>query len=643
MSAGVVDSTHEGKTVRSEDFDISLMIYFLQTLANIKVSDLYPIPTDTSTSAMLSRIKYIRNETTQNLYGKLTEEQFNQYWDDIGQAILKLASTYTFAIENDQEDIRLIGRLLSISPININNRQLCTFIDVSEKYPAMILEQFISEYCMLKQVTRHDILREEKHRLYHKRLKTVSCCQCTTEFPIYSYSKCIPEKHWEALYQVTELTNSYNCKCECTPCIECFVPKRMITFDIFVAMTLILHIPNILKYFVSQLCVTGFNTFLMNNKHTIYHCMKKNMCCECNNDSTGKVLINVAEWNTLYIKEDAVYCKTGSEYCCCQYAVRNLIKYSDVDDTLLSKIFNVAGPLRVLNKVGQDTFFYFLNWTDDDQPLQKVLIELLNIIENKQLVRLIRSSILSKSNETITNQFDARKWISKHLKQQQAATDHQCQILVRDEDGLKVKSIDIPEDFPLPDVTKKFNDITPEENNFLLVFYWLTNMVYPVLKKVFDTKCPDSVLHKIWIEFSQANTKTPAKNYSDDDNRKKKRIYLTESQKQQLFPAYGKASRNINLKLMIHILKHISKEEAHTDDAHQLEAVENIRREIVQSSTGVLNKTRFLDIMNSFQKALSHFGGKLYVEKILQLCHIKRILVCHMSTYLEINFNLENT
>lgn len=75
----------KGKTVRSEDFDISLMIYFLQTLANIKVSDLYPIPTDTSTSAMLSRIKYIRNETTQNLYGKLTEEQFNQYWDDIGQ------------------------------------------------------------------------------------------------------------------------------------------------------------------------------------------------------------------------------------------------------------------------------------------------------------------------------------------------------------------------------------------------------------------------------------------------------------------------------------------------------------------------------------------------------------------------------
>lgn len=71
---------------------------------------------------------------------------------------------------------------------------------------------------------------------------------------------------------------------------------------------------------------------------------------------------------------------------------------------------------------------------------------------------------------------------------------------------------------------------------------------------------------------------------------------------QMTFLSLGKASRNINLELMIHILKHISTEEAQADDVHQLEAVENIRREMVQSSTGVLNKTRFLDIMNSLQK-----------------------------------------
>lgn len=71
---------------------------------------------------------------------------------------------------------------------------------------------------------------------------------------------------------------------------------------------------------------------------------------------------------------------------------------------------------------------------------------------------------------------------------------------------------------------------------------------------------------------------------------------------QRKFLYLGKASRNINLQLMIHILKQISKEEEQTDDALQLEAVENIRREISQSSTGVLNETRFLDILKSLQK-----------------------------------------
>lgn len=79
------NNCYSGKTVRSEDFDLRLMIVLLNTLANIKVCDSYPLPTDTSTGAMLSRIKYIRNETTQNVNGKLTEDQFNQYWDDIRQ------------------------------------------------------------------------------------------------------------------------------------------------------------------------------------------------------------------------------------------------------------------------------------------------------------------------------------------------------------------------------------------------------------------------------------------------------------------------------------------------------------------------------------------------------------------------------
>lgn len=609
------------KMVKSENFDIRLMIYLLHTLANIKVCDLYPLPTDTSTSAMLSRINNIRNETTQNVNWKLTEDQFNQYWNDIRQAVLKLASPHTFAINNDQEEIRLIGRLLSFNPISINNKQLCTFIDISEGYPAIILQKFISEYCILNKTTLDNILREEKHQLYHKRFKTVSCCQCTTKFP-----KCISEEHWEALYEITKVGNSHDCQSQLKECSESFVPKRIMTFDRFVAETLILHIPNILNYFISRICVMGFENFLKQNMHTINHFMENKMCCTCDKVPTGNILINEKEWNALFMKEDNIYCKSASDYCFCQFSVRSSIEFSHVDDTLLSKIFNVAGPFGVLYKIGQNTFSYFLNWTVDDQPLHRALIELLNIIEDKQFCRNMVSSISPQSFKTIADQFDAWKWMSKHLQIQRATTGNQHQIFVRDKDGLKVKSVQIPKDFPLPDIATKFDDLSPEENNFLLVFYGLKNMVYPVIKEAFNTKCPDPVLHEICMEIYRTNKQPPAKTYDDDDKSRKKRIYLTQLQKQQLFSANWTERRNIDLKLMIHILKQRPKEEDKADDAHQLEVVDNIRREIVQSSSGVLNETRFHDIMDCLQIAIMHFGGGLYAEKISHLRNVKRIL-----------------
>ncbi|CAC5416347.1 unnamed protein product [Mytilus coruscus] len=75
----------KGETVSSDDFDITLMIYLLRTLANISIGDIYPAPFNTSISAMLTRINYIRNKVIQNVKGQLSEEHFNQYWDDIGQ------------------------------------------------------------------------------------------------------------------------------------------------------------------------------------------------------------------------------------------------------------------------------------------------------------------------------------------------------------------------------------------------------------------------------------------------------------------------------------------------------------------------------------------------------------------------------
>lgn len=54
-------------------------------LTNIKIVSVYPDRSDTSDSAMLSRIKYIRNKATRRFEADLSEEMFEEYWNDIRQ------------------------------------------------------------------------------------------------------------------------------------------------------------------------------------------------------------------------------------------------------------------------------------------------------------------------------------------------------------------------------------------------------------------------------------------------------------------------------------------------------------------------------------------------------------------------------
>lgn len=72
-----------GNEVKSEDFDIGLMMFLLRTLAKIKIDNEYPDTSDKNDSAMLSKIEYIRNEATQRCVADLSKDQFNHYWEDI--------------------------------------------------------------------------------------------------------------------------------------------------------------------------------------------------------------------------------------------------------------------------------------------------------------------------------------------------------------------------------------------------------------------------------------------------------------------------------------------------------------------------------------------------------------------------------
>ncbi|CAC5410001.1 unnamed protein product [Mytilus coruscus] len=374
----------KGETVSSDDFDITLMVYLLRTLANISIGDIYPAPFNTSISAMLTRISYIRNKVINNVEGQLSEDQFNQIWDDIGQAVLQLVSSFELDIDNDQQKIRLIGRLLALNPITLDIKKLRMFIDISEIYPAMILQKLISEYYSLKNVTTEDVLREEKHQLYHKRKKHEPCCKCTTES--FSSFKVITEKQWDALYEMNEKSDPHVCTSNLRSCCERYIPKSVNTCDISVATTLILNVPGILNYMIDRLCVNGIDKFVKHNQHTIYHFMEKKRCCKCHNECmvpTKKQCINKEELNRLFVKEDNILCSVGNTDCCCQYSVRNSIQYTDMDDITWSKIFYVAGPISVVTNIGINALLYFINWNADDKTLREALTELAQLIQDK--------------------------------------------------------------------------------------------------------------------------------------------------------------------------------------------------------------------------------------------------------------------
>ncbi|CAC5378623.1 unnamed protein product [Mytilus coruscus] len=601
------------------------MIYILRTLEIIKVGEVYPFPFDTSKSAMLSRITYIRNETIQNFDGKLSDDQFNQYWDDIGQAVLTLVTWHIQDIQDDEDKTQLFGNLLRLNPIKIDKKILCSFIHMSETYPALILEQLISEYCKFKDMEIAEILLEEKHKLFHKRIKTESCCKCTN-----SFVKEIPEiseKQWEALYEMIEDNNSHFCKSGPNKCSERFVPKTIKTCDLSVTMILFLHIPDILSHTINRSCINEFYTLLEKNKHTIYHSMEKEKCCACNKDPTEKLLIKKEEWNRLFQKENRKPCQTGTKDCCCEYSARRGLEILNLEGTFLSKIFHVAGPISILNKVWQDAFLQFLNWTIDDQPLREALTELLNKSTDKtfynDMLKRISQCNFSELDETLAKQVELRGWCSKHLRNKKASTEPQLKILVFGKDGWKVESVHVPKDFPLPKRTRELQNVTVMENNFIVVMYGLTNIVYSVVENEFNTHCPDSVLKEICSGIYKDFFKDSC---NGKDKGQKERILLSQKQREQIFSLELKDSKKFDLELMIFLLKRRPTYEGKNDYDFQLETIDNINRQIIQSSSGALDEAKFKEIMEDLTKALVHLGGKVYEKKLLHLQHVRNIL-----------------
>ncbi|XP_071139634.1 uncharacterized protein [Mytilus edulis] len=617
----------KGKTLTSEDFDLGLMIYLLPTIKSIDLGDLYPVKTNTRINATLTRIKYIRNNVIQSIVESHSDENYHQFLDDLEEAVLNLLPPHTYFKENDKDKKQLIDRLLLLNPINVNNDKLFAFIAMSEIYPSIILQKLISEFLTLNELKIEQVLEEEKHQLYHKRHKTEKCCTCIEISA--TYMKVLTEEQWEALYELRGCTNSNDCKCMLKICSKSVVPRKdfkLDSCDLSLVVSLILYIPKILKYF---LCIYGFRNFLVNYQHTIYHYMENKRCCKCKEQLTGKLILKEKEWNKIFIRDNNKSCQNSNKNCCCRYKPIDGIECSNVKATLLSKIVYAAGPISVLTKIGQETFLYFINWTIDDVKLSGALKELLRMIKpdetfSRDILHRITSSNFTQLDKTLTQHINPHRWISRHLQHQQATTGKSLQILLLDKDDLHVKSVQIPKDFPLPHRTNYMTDLTTDENNFLVVVYVLKQILCPVIKNEFTTQCPKHVLDEIRDRISELQKPRDLRKVESKSGKEK--IYLTQDQQTRLISQKGEESKNLDLELMVYILKQRSNSEWNKNYIEHLDEIEKIRGEIVQSKSGTLDQTTFEDFMDRICKAVTHLGGQKYTEELSSLQHIKNIL-----------------
>ncbi|CAC5423896.1 unnamed protein product [Mytilus coruscus] len=76
--------------ITSSEFDITLMVCLLRNLTTLSIQDTMPIKTDTSPGADVSRIKHFRNQIAHSEDGKISQNNFNESWDDLTNAIVRL-------------------------------------------------------------------------------------------------------------------------------------------------------------------------------------------------------------------------------------------------------------------------------------------------------------------------------------------------------------------------------------------------------------------------------------------------------------------------------------------------------------------------------------------------------------------------
>ena len=212
--------------------------------------------------------------------------------------------------------------------IGSDDHRFYRLVTLSNKVAPSVLRKVIKQYCSGNGLTFEDVLDIYKHELFHFWCgATAPCCKCNGR----RFNRVLLNEQWDRLFTASVTVNAHTGH-DRRVCPEVFSPHAGVDVDVCdvslassiltnitgkvittrvvglitsSACTVGVNFSGLLEYIIDQvssrLGVNGFERFLSNHQHELFHFMERNRCCQCTSDPNGRNVITSVEWNKMFV------------------------------------------------------------------------------------------------------------------------------------------------------------------------------------------------------------------------------------------------------------------------------------------------------------------------------------------------------
>ena len=313
--------------------------------------------------------------------------------------------------------------------IDLDDHRFYRLVTLSNKLAAPVLRRVIKQYCNVHGLTFEKVLNLYKHELFHYWHGAIApCCKCNGR----RFNRVLLDKQWYTLFTdisaslpATHAHSGHACK----GCPDVYSARSGLDVDICDitlassiltnitgnvttthvvglltktsrSVTTSVNISGLLEYIIDQfsshLGVNGFELFMSNHQHKLFHQMEAHRCCQCTSFPDGKSVMKPSEWSAIYNSSPT---PCTFPVCSHQYSPIPGITRTSLTTQLLHRIGQAVGPV-VSVRSARNQIAHTVTGTMDDPTftalwgeLSGALHELIDIIADPAWQADMRSQI----------------------------------------------------------------------------------------------------------------------------------------------------------------------------------------------------------------------------------------------------------